>query len=131
MNRKQQLAGLQQLSGLQFRITRAEMTDLVHKEMALRQNLEQLIQSKANQAQAKRNSDEAALIAGADIRWHQWVDQRRAKINMELAQILALKENSRTKLRRAFGRDQVTQSLHKQAVQSEKHTLQRKQDYES
>ncbi len=131
MTRKHQLDGLKQLSGLQFRAAQAEMAELLRRESALRQNLEQLIQSKSRQVQASRPSDDAALIAAADIRWHQWVDQRRATINTELAQILALKENCRVKLKRAFGRDQVTQTLHHQTVQSQKRALQRKQDYES
>ena len=131
MRKTRQLDGLQQVSELQFYAAQTEMAELLRKETALRRNLEQLMQGKASQARAPREADDAALIAGADIRWHRWVDQRRARINIELAQLLALKENCRARLKQAFGRDQVVRALRQRAVQAERRDAQRRQDYES
>lgn len=131
MNRKRDHDGLVQLSGLRLRVAQADMADILNREAALRRNLEQLIESKKTQAIAPRESDEAALIAGADIRWHQWVDQRRAAINAELAQIRVQKETCRAKLMNAFGRDQAAQTLLSGLTKSAKKTQLRRQNYES
>lgn len=125
------MKGLVDLSGLSFRAAQARMAELLTREAALRRNLAQLTESRAAQAQAPRASDEAALIAGADIRWHHWVDQRRATINTELAQVLALQENCRVALTKAFGRDQVAQSLLQQTRQLSLTKRQRRASYES
>jgi len=131
MTNKTDINGLVILSGLGFRAAQGEMATLLGKETALRQNLEQLTLSRQNQAQASRQSDDPALISGADIRWHRWVDKRRTTINTELAQILAEKEICRTRLARAFGRDQAAQALLKNATRSQRRAAIRRQTYES
>lgn len=125
------MKGLVDLSAVSFRAAQAKMAELLTREAGLRRNLAQLTDSRAAQAKAPRQSDEAALIAGADIRWHHWVDQRRAVINTELAQVLALQEKCRAQLVRAFGRDQVAQTLLGQLVEADQVKKQRRADYES
>lgn len=125
------MKGLVNLSGLSFRAAQARMAELLTREADLRRNLELLTESRTVQAHAPRTSDEAALKAGADIRWHQWVDQRRATINTELAQVLALQEHCRIALARTFGRDQVAQSLLRQTKQADLAKRQRRSSYES
>lgn len=123
--------GLAALSGLTFRAAQARMAKLLAREADLRRNLAQLTESRSAQARASRAPNEAALVAGADIRWHHWVDQRRAIINTELAQVLALQDNCRVALKQAFGRDQAAQTLLRNAAQSEKVKKQRRTLYES
>lgn len=125
------MAGLVAVSTLKFRAAQTEMAELLSREAALRANLADLVARKAAQAGAARQPGEAALIAGADMRWHRWVDQRRAVINTELAQVLALKENCRARLKDAFGRDQAAHALRDRAVRAQKRALQRRADYES
>ena len=131
MSREKQLEGLAQLSAVQFRAAQAEMAALLEQEAALRQNLRELVQSKTALSRAARQPDEAAVVAGADMRWHQWVDQRRAVINIELARVIALKENCRARLKLAFGRDQAIQTLRNQSKETRRYAAQRRQDYES
>ncbi len=131
MTDSSKLDKLRALSGLQFRAAQAEMAAILRREEGLRQNLAQLTQSKQSQARAPRAPDDAALVAGADIRWQQWVDQRRATINGELAQVLVLKENCKHKLKIAFGRDQAVNGLQKKHVQSRQQWVRRKESYES
>ncbi len=131
MTGRKDFDGLAELAALHFRAAQAEMAGILARETRLRQNLAQLIESKQNQAQAPRQSGDAALVAGADIRWNQWVDQRRAIINAELAQVLALKEGSRAKLKKAFGRDRVTQALQANAIAKQMRGRRRREAYES
>ncbi|MFQ1700444.1 hypothetical protein ACJ5NV_07595 [Loktanella agnita] len=131
MKQSKDMAGLIQISELQYRTAQADMARIRTREEDLRRKLAQLIESKSAQAIATQRSDAAALIAGADIRWHRWVDQRRAAINAELAQVLALKENSRVRLQNAFGRDRAMQKLSEQMLKSQKAKHTRRQSYES
>ena len=131
MDKVVQAQGLAQLTALEFRSTMAEMTQLAQREAGLRQNLDQLLQSKHERANADISPNEAAFAAGADVRWLQWVDQRRAVINTELAQVMALKENYRAKLTKAFGRDQAVQALLKKLQQDQKLSEARRGYYES
>ncbi len=125
------MEGLVALSGISFRAAQARMAELLAREVDLRRNLAQLTESRSAQANAPRAPDEAALVAGADIRWHHWVDQRRATINMELAQVLALQDNCRFALKKAFGRDQVAQSLLQQTLDADQQKKRRRTSYES
>lgn len=131
MNDPRQLAKLQHMTGLKFRATQSEMATLRAREAALRRNLEHLVQTRRTQAQAPRAADDAALVAGADIRWHRWVDQRRAVINHELAQVLAQKAACRVRLQKAFGKDQAAQALQKQAEAVVRQRVMRRAAYES
>ncbi|MEL6839622.1 MAG: hypothetical protein AAFP85_10040 [Pseudomonadota bacterium] len=127
----ERLEGLTQIAGLAFRAAQAEMATLARREADLRRNLAQLTESKSTLARSARRSDEAALIAGADMRWHQWVDQRRATINAELAQVFALMENCREKLRQAYGKDQAAEALFEHALLGARTRRRKRSDYES
>ena len=80
------------------------------REKRLRDNLAQLVQEKRRTIE-RDVPDDAARAAGADIRWHRWVDERRAIINIELAQVLSEKLECQRSLARAFGRDQAVATL--------------------
>ncbi|MEO0918761.1 MAG: hypothetical protein AAFY31_17585 [Pseudomonadota bacterium] len=132
MNRElEQLKGLADIAGLAYRAAQADMARITQKEADLRRNLAQLTESKASLARTPRPSDDAAMIAGADIRWHRWVDQRRAAINAELAQVRASKDYYQSKLRLAFGKDQVASALLDSAVLGARRESSRRSNYES
>lgn len=119
---------LQRLTGLALHATRSEMASLRAREADLR---EKLVTLAAQKQQAPRAADDPALIAGADLRWQQWVDQRRAAINAELAQVLAQSDNCRMRLRATFGRDQAARALAEQAWTADRLRAARAADYES
>ena len=104
---------LKTLTAVQLASIQSAYSVLTGKEMRLRGNLAQLVKDKQQTAE-RNNPDDAAHIAGAEIRWHKWVDERRAKINVELAQVLSQKLECQRKLRRAFGKDQALDALLKQ-----------------
>lgn len=119
---------LQRLTALALHATRSEMASLQAREADLR---EKLVTLAAQKHHASRAADDPAVIAGADLRWQQWVDQRRAAINAELAQVLALSDNCRSRLRATFGRDQAASALGDQARAAERLRAARVANYES
>lgn len=131
MNERHQIAGLAQLTGMHYRSVQSEMASILQQEARLRRNLAHLIESRQKRATGSTNANDAATIAGADVRWHQWVDQRRAVINGELALVLSAKESCRTKLQRAFGRDMAIQTLQNQLEEAQRSIRRRRNDYAS
>lgn len=124
----QRIAELAVLTSVSLRAAQAEMADLKAREADLRQNL---IDLAAQKLRALRAEDDPALIAGADLRWQQWVDQRRAAVNAELAQLLALIDNRQHRLRGLFGRDQAARALVDRAQSDRRLQRLRASDYES
>ena len=131
MSGAKEFAQLAELTGGHFRAAQAEFAGLLERETRLRQNLSQLIENRQSRVAQSPQPGDVALIAGADMRWQQWVDQRRAVINGELARVMAMKESCRAKLKLAFGRDQATKALQKRAAQARLQTSRRRGNYES
>lgn len=131
MTRKRDIAGLVQLTQLHFQAAQSEMAAVLAQEARLNENLAQLMESREALAAAPRDAAEPALIAGADLRWNQWVDQRRAVINAELAQCQISKERCRNKLREAFGRSQASAALEARAAKTIEMAAKRRSAYES
>jgi len=129
MNDTKQITNIKQLTGLNFRAAQSEMAALLQQEARLRTNLADLIESRRARAMQSGLPDDPAMIAGADLRWHRWVDQRRAIINGELAQILSAKESCRAKLQRAFGRDQAAQAMSEREARAQLQISKRRSDY--
>ncbi|PUB17619.1 hypothetical protein [Yoonia sediminilitoris] len=125
MNRTQKLEGVKSLSSLKYEVIQMEMAKLKEREATLRDTLRQLAASKRQEA-TLRQPDDSALIAGAGIRWQQWVDQRRASVNMELAQTLAQKESCIARMKLAFSRNEAAKGLVELARQKDKVKKQRR-----
>ncbi|WP_106746733.1 hypothetical protein [Yoonia maritima] len=119
---------LSQLTGLILRSAQSEMAELSRREADLRRNLAQLVQPKHARGGPQSSIMDAAILAGADVRWLHWVDQRRSTINTELAQVLAQQEACRAKLKIAFGRDQAVHEIVKR-MQADSRILQRRRAY--
>lgn len=131
MTATHRIRGLLPVSQARFRAAQARMTALLAREAGLEKNLMQLTESRQNLSRSPRQPNDAALIAGADLHWQRWVDQRRATINAELAQLRVLKENCRADLQRAFGQDQVLHALVRRAEEDDRSALRRRASYES
>jgi predicted nucleic acid-binding Zn-ribbon protein len=127
-DRTRELHGVTQLA---LRAVQTEMAALKSKEAGLRQNLQALTAQKTQQANQQRAADDPAMIARADLRWQHWVDQRRAAINAELAQVLALNADCQQRLQHVFGRDQAARALVTRAQSDVKQRCLRSASYES
>lgn len=131
MTKAIRLKALGEVSVLKYQSLQGEMAQLLQRELGLRENLRQLVASRTlRQGETLRKSD-PALSAGADIRWHKWVDERRAIINAELAQIIGQQEHCRARLQRSFAQDQAARALIKQSIVQEHQIRERRAGYES
>ncbi len=113
----QDWAALARLTGTTFDAAQARMALFRQRELALRATMAALESDRKTRAEAAIAGDPAQR-AGADVLWQQWVDRRRAALNMELARTLAQIEAARSTLARAHGRHQVTASLAKDATKT-------------
>ena len=110
MSELERMRALKMLTAAQFSRVQSQLASLTVKEKRLRDNLAQLVSEKRNNAE-RCDIGDVARAAGADVRWHKWVDERRAVINTELAHVLGQKLECQYKLRRAFGKDQALDKL--------------------
>lgn len=55
--------------------------------------------------------DVSLRALGADIIWQGWVGQRKAELNIKLAQVLAIKEHHLVQVRTAYGKVMVVEEL--------------------
>ena len=94
-----------------FQAERAALVKFANRETELRTQLADLAAAKSENAQQSGRENEPAFIAGADLQWYRWIDQRRELLNRELAQVLAQKMRQQEKLRLAFGRHQAAKSV--------------------
>lgn len=131
MTNRKKLDALSRLVAADFRAKQAEFASILAHEAQLRENLAQLMASRQSRAAELPSPCDAALNAGADMRWLQWVDQRRAAINAELARVMVRKENFKIQLQRAFGRDQAADALIRAATAEHRQKFVRNSAYES
>lgn len=106
---------LTQLTAAAFAANRTRMGALRQAEQALHDWLAALDGARRGRAEGLSEAD-PALVAGADLLWHSWIEQRRAALNAELSRNLVAQEAARAALALTFGRDQATQSLAARAL---------------
>ena len=105
------LAQLGRLTEAAFLAEQAKLAKLTRQESDLRAQLAHLLEDRAAAARADRPVGEAALSAGADVRWHQWIAVRQTRLNNELLHVLTLKRYQIDKVRKAHGRAQALDAL--------------------
>lgn len=125
------MSDLRQVAAMKLQAVQADLARLSAQEAALRDNLIQLQDSKRARAVALQQGSDTAHIAGADMHWHQWADQRRSLINTELAQVLAQKAECLRQLQQAFGKEQAIITLMKTAKAQVVQDAARRKSYES
>ncbi len=125
-----QLADLLDLAQVAFASEQSKLAALSRRESAIRAQLETLIQSRAQSALLK-DAESAAMKAGAEVRWHRWIDTRRETLNRELAQVMALRAQSVAAVRRAFGKKEALAGLLSQSKAADKLQRARRQDQTS
>jgi len=101
-----------------FAAERAKLQTLKKRESDLRAQLAQLIQARDDRAQGGDEIADAALTAGADVRWHHWIAGRRTTINNELLQVIAQQGRQLTAVRRSFGKTEAVKELVKRDAAS-------------
>jgi len=97
-----------------FQAQQARMQAIVAEEMQLRSELARLEEMR------KQPGDATQAAIGADILWRGWLARRVTDINMQLAQVLARKEDMADAMRVAYARDDVVGTLAKHDRQTQR-----------
>ena len=101
---------LQELNALKYRHSQQALAGILEREATLRDELARLRRYFIETHSL--SSEHAQLRAiGADVIWLRWVTRAQAQLNIELAQVLAQKEEYLLLHKRAFGKMQVSNSL--------------------
>lgn len=108
---------LTQLTEAAFAANRTRMGALRQAEQSLHDRLAALDGARRVRAAGLTEAD-PALMAGADLLWHSWIEQRRVALNAELSRNLVAQEAARAALALTFGRDQATRSLAARALRA-------------
>lgn len=102
------LSALHALAQARLEQERARLIPVLDEERRLRIALARL---KAQAASARPQADPALRGIGGDLSWQAWVSARRAALQMDLALVLARKEQALPGLRRAFGKAEAAAAL--------------------
>lgn len=126
MSDRAALAGLLAVTAAQYAAAEARMAALRQAAARLVAQIAEL--DEAQQARlAQATAEDAALRAGADLRWERWVGQRRLALTAALARQRALIEDERAALARALGRKIAAEDLAEQA-QSQRRAARKRRD---
>lgn len=111
MSTQSDLAIMQQLVDMKYRKQQESFSRLIAQENVLRTSLAKL---DAHLAESKTTTNATHRAIGADVVWHAWVGRNKRGLNMQLAQVLAIKERHIEQVKAAYGKVLVTQELHSQ-----------------
>jgi hypothetical protein len=81
------------------------------REATLRGELSKLDSNARANRKEQTIAIESMRAIGADLLWEGWVSKTRAQLNLELAQVLAQKEQNIGHVRKAFGKKIVSEKL--------------------
>lgn len=129
--KKEQFNQVAEITSVLFQAAQSKLAQAVKRENDLRKMLATLEQSRTARANANLLDTDVAMIAGADLRWQAWVDQRRSSLNHELAKCLAAQDHLRETARRAFGKEQSAIKVRQNFLDEAKRNHQKKSDYPS
>ena len=109
------LEQLAQVCEMQFAVTEQKLRDI----MALEAQLRERIRNIRNQAIIS-NENNALKSVGADIAWQTWVSKTLTQLNVDLAQVLAVKEGYLIEARRAFSKKLASNALVKKRSEAKR-----------
>tara|TARA_R110000787_G_scaffold61262_2_gene138810 strand:- start:1931 stop:2341 length:411 start_codon:yes stop_codon:yes gene_type:complete len=114
MNTLTQLTALLAVTQAKYDQQQQSFGKLVSEENRLRTELEQL-DAAARRAQTEPNGESEMRAIGADIIWQGWVARSKTRLNLKLAQVLALKLHQLAQVKQAYGKVLVIKELRDQA----------------
>lgn len=109
MSKLDDLAMLQTLVEVKYRQQQESFARLMQQENRLRQALRQL---DIHMAESRSSEDTPQKAIGADVLWQSWIGRKKRELNMQLAQVLAVKERHVAQVRKAYGKVLVTETLY-------------------
>lgn len=109
MSKLDDLAMLQTLVEVKYRQQQESFARLMQQENRLRHALRQL---DIHMAESRSSDDTPQKAIGADILWQSWIGRKKRELNMQLAQVLAVKERHIAQIKKAYGKVLVTETLY-------------------
>lgn len=111
MSQLNDLAMMQKLVEVKYRQQQESFARLLAQETRLRMSLAQL---DTHMAESRSSEDTPQRAIGADVLWQSWIGRKKRELNIQLAQILAVKQRHIEQVRKAYGKVLVTDSLFEQ-----------------
>ena len=106
------LATMQKLVEVKYRKEQESFARLITQENRLRASLRQL---DLHLQQSWKCEDVEQKAIGADVAWQAWVGRKKRELNMQLAQVLSVKERHVSQVRKAYGKVLVSDVLFESA----------------
>lgn len=103
------LAMMQKLVEVKYRQQQESFARLMEQENRLRNSLQQL---DLHLAESRSNTDTYQKAIGADVVWQSWIGRKKRALNIQLSQVLAIKERHIDQVKKAYGKVLVTDALH-------------------
>jgi len=103
-----QLEKLNALLVMKLRLEERAYNKLRAREAAIRSDLERL---STQERDARKSTTVEMRAIGADISWQAWLGRSAASLNLQLAEILAQKENYVDQVRKAHGKVSMSEKL--------------------
>tara|TARA_R110002110_G_scaffold11334_1_gene54680 strand:- start:829 stop:1185 length:357 start_codon:yes stop_codon:yes gene_type:complete len=102
------LAMIQKLVEVKYRKEQDSFLRLIMQENRLRASLRQL---DLHLEQSRECQDVELKAIGADVVWQAWGGRKKRELNMQLAQVLAVKERHISQVRKSYGKVLVSDAL--------------------
>lgn len=102
------LATMKTLVSIKYQQQQESFARLLAQENKLRNSLLQL---DAHLTESRNSDDTSQKAIGADVVWQAWIGRKKRELNMQLAQVLAVKERHVAQVRYAYGKVLVTDAL--------------------
>jgi len=106
------LAMMQKLVEVKYRQEQESFARLMTQENILRASLRRL---DLQLGDSRKCADAEQKAIGADVLWQAWVGRKKRELNMQLAQVLAVKERHIAQVRKTYGKVLVTDALFENA----------------
>lgn len=124
MSTLEDLAQMQKLVDMKYRQQQESFARLLMQESRLRNSLKQLDD---HLAESRSSTDTPQKAIGADVVWQAWIGRKKRELNMQLAQVLAVKDRHIAQVRKAYGKVLVTDQLYAQTHMDAKQNKARSQ----
>ena len=111
-DKRHQVAAIAALTEAAFAASQARMGALKRREAELRDKIDAL--GASSRSASQEDGLDPAARAGADLLWQRWVEGRRSKLNVELANTLVAQAQAKDKLAKDFGRHEAAKDLRRQ-----------------
>ncbi|SFS87554.1 hypothetical protein SAMN04488040_2207 [Sulfitobacter marinus] len=125
MKLNKKLLDIERIFEVQYEKKQKEFRELTLQEARLRTEIAELNSRYLESCEIGNARFEMRSI-GADVAWNAWVGRKKTELNVELAQVLAVKDQNLRLVREAFGKLSVARELSRKMRLKHKNMLREK-----